>query len=603
MTPLRTVLIANRGEIAVRIIRAAADAGLRSVAVYAESDRDALHVRLADEAFALPGRGAAQTYLNTAALLEIAERAGADALHPGYGFGSEDAAFAQAVIDAGLTWIGPSPSAIAALGDKVRARRIAREVGAPLLAGTPDPVADAEQALAFAAEFGLPVAIKAVAGGGGRGLRVARSLSEVPRAFEAATREAVAAFGRGDCFLERFLERPRHVETQCLADAHGQVVIVSTRDCSMQRRHQKLLEEAPAPFLTSEQEAELARASAAILRAVDYQGAATCEFLLDTDGTLAFLEVNTRLQVEHPVSEEITGLDLVVEQFRIAAGEPLGYTEVHPRGHALEFRINAEDAGRGFLPSTGVVSDLVIPAGPGIRWDSGVVVGDEVTGEFDSLLAKLIVFGQDREQALARARRALAELRIQGLPTLADFHRAVVDDPAFAPEPGREFAIHTGWVESEFDTPIAPFELTGAVAEHPPRTTVVVEVSGRRLEVTLPAGAALAAPSRIDAADAGRAAEVTGVTDGAGGSQGEGLLRAPMTGTVVTLVAAEGASVDAGEVVLLLEAMKMEHPVTAPTAGILTMLVSPGDAVTSGDVLARVDPHRVDADSAAPPPN
>ncbi|WP_344975681.1 acetyl-CoA carboxylase biotin carboxylase subunit, partial [Streptosporangium fragile] len=480
--------IANRGEIAVRVARACKDAGLASVAVYADQDLDALHVRIADEAYALGGQTPAETYLAIEKILDIARRAGADAVHPGYGFLAENAAFAQAVIDAGLTWIGPPPAAITALGDKVRARHIAQQVGAPLVAGTADPVTGAEQVVAFATEHGLPIAIKAAYGGGGRGLKVARTLAEIPELYDSAVREAVTAFGRGECFVERYLDRPRHVETQCLADAHGTVVVVGTRDCSLQRRHQKLVEEAPAPFLTAAQRDLLYAGSKAILRAAGYVGAGTCEFLIGQDGTVSFLEVNTRLQVEHPVSEEVTGIDLVREMFRIAAGEPLGYDDPPVRGHAIEFRINAEDAGRGFLPAPGTLTRWHPPAGPGIRVDGGYDQGETVPGAFDSLVAKLIVTGATRAQALERSRRALAEFVIDGMPTVLPFHRAVVDDPAFRGD-GASFAVHTRWIETEFATPIAPYAgPPGSAAETGERERITVEVGGKRLEVALPAG-------------------------------------------------------------------------------------------------------------------
>ena len=460
---MRKVLIANRSEIAVRIARACRDAGVGSVAIYAEPDRDALHVRMADEAYALGGSTPGDSYLVIDKVLAAAKDSGADAVHPGYGFLAEHAGFAQAVIDAGLTWIGPPPAAIDALGDKVKARHIAQRAGAPLVAGTPDPVEGSDEVLAFAREHGLPVAIKAAYGGGGRGLKVARTIEEVRHLYESAVREAVAAFGRGECFVERYLDRPRHVETQCLADTHGGVVVVSTRDCSLQRRHQKLVEEAPAPFLSARQEEEMRRASKAILREAGYVGAATCEFLVGQDGTVSFLEVNTRLQVEHPVTEEVTGIDLVREQLRIAAGEPLGYDDPPVRGHSLEFRVNGEDAGRSFLPAPGRLTVWRPPAGPGVRVDAGVVEGDEVSGSFDSLLAKLVVTGATRRQALERARRALAEFEVEGMPTVLPFHRAVVDDPAFTDEP---FRVHTRWIETEWVNTIAPYE--GAVGAREP---------------------------------------------------------------------------------------------------------------------------------------
>uniref|UniRef100_UPI00165E8352 acetyl-CoA carboxylase biotin carboxylase subunit n=1 Tax=Actinotalea sp. JY-7885 TaxID=2758576 RepID=UPI00165E8352 len=497
MPGIHKVLIANRGEIAVRIARACADAGIASVAVYADQDREALHVALAGEAFALGGTRAAETYLDVAKLLDVARRSGADAVHPGYGFLAENAGFAQAVIDVGLTWIGPPPAAIEALGDKVSARHIAHRAGAPLVAGTPDPVTGAEEVQAFAEEHGLPIAIKAAFGGGGRGLKVAREAAEIAELYDSAVREATAAFGRGECFVERYLDAPRHVETQCLADQHGTVVVVSTRDCSLQRRHQKLVEEAPAPFLTPAQETLLRDASIAILREAGYVGAGTCEFLVARDGTVSFLEVNTRLQVEHPVTEEVTGIDLVREQLRIAAGEPLGYDQVAVRGHSIEFRINGEDPARGFLPSPGRITRLRLPAGPGVRVDSGVVEGDTVSGAFDSMIAKLVVTGATRRQAVERARRALAELEVVGIPTVVPFHRAVLDSPAFVPaDPQEPFTIHTRWIETEFADTVAALgatpDRTGDDEPQERRTErVVVEVGGKRIEVVLPAGLGL----------------------------------------------------------------------------------------------------------------
>lgn len=497
---MRKVLIANRGEIAVRVARACRDVGLASVAVYADPDRDAVHVRAADEAFALGGDTPAASYLDIDKVLKAAADSGADAVHPGYGFLSENAGFAEAVLDAGLTWIGPPPAAIRALGDKVSARHIAQRAGAPLVAGTTDPVGGADEVVAFARENGLPVAIKAAFGGGGRGLKVARSLAEIPELYDSAVREAQSAFGRGECFVERYLDRPRHVETQCLADKHGNVVVVSTRDCSLQRRHQKLVEEAPAPYLTPEQNAELYRASKAILKEAGYVGAGTCEFLVGQDGTISFLEVNTRLQVEHPVTEEVTGIDLVGEMFRIAAGEELGYDDPSPdsvgdapklRGHSFEFRINGEDPGRNFLPAPGTVTTFAPPSGPGVRLDAGVESGSVIGPAWDSLLAKLIVTGADRGQALRRAARALREFRVEGMATALPFHRAVVTDPAFAPEvtgrKGEPFTVHTRWIETEFATAIEPFGggAEGEDGELAPRETVVVEVGGKRLEVSL----------------------------------------------------------------------------------------------------------------------
>jgi acetyl-CoA/propionyl-CoA carboxylase biotin carboxyl carrier protein len=591
---VRKVLIANRGEIAVRIARACRDAGVASVAVYAEPDRDALHVRVADEAFALGGSTPGDSYLAGDKLLDVAARSGADAVHPGYGFLAENAGFAQAVIDAGLTWIGPPPAAIDSLGDKVKARHIAQRAGAPLVAGTSEPVADAEEIIAFAKEHGLPVAIKAAYGGGGRGLKVARTIEEIPELFDSAVREAVSAFGRGECFVERYLDKPRHVETQCLADSHGGVVVVSTRDCSLQRRHQKLVEEAPAPFLTEAQNAELYRASKAILHEAGYVGAGTCEFLVAVDGTVSFLEVNTRLQVEHPVTEEVTGIDLVREQLRIADGEELGYDDPPVRGHAIEFRINGEDAGRNFLPAPGRVTTWQPPSGPGVRLDSGVVGGDVVAGAFDSMLAKLIVTGASRQQALERSRRALGEFVVAGMPTVLPFHRAVVSDPAFAPaDPSAPFTVHTRWIETEFDNTIEPY--TGEVAEPAEpeeRERVVVEVGGRRLEVVLPAGLGAIAGRGRGATGRGGATARPGRRS-AGKKSGSGAsgdsLTSPMQGTIVKVVAEEGQQVAAGDLIVVLEAMKMEQPLNAHKAGTITGLTAAvGDAVTSGAVICEI---------------
>jgi acetyl-CoA/propionyl-CoA carboxylase biotin carboxyl carrier protein len=561
------VLIANRGEIAVRVARACKDAGIGSVAVYADGDRDALHVRVADEAYALGGETSAETYLAIPKLLDAAAKAGADAVHPGYGFLSENAEFAQAVIDAGLTWIGPPPQAIGSLGDKVSARHIAQRAGAPLVAGTSDPVSGSDEVVAFATEHGLPIAIKAAFGGGGRGLKVARTLEEIPELYESAVREAVAAFGRGECFVERYLDRPRHVETQCLADRHGNVVVVSTRDCSLQRRHQKLVEEAPAPFLSAEQVAELYRASKAILREAGYVGAGTCEFLVGQDGTISFLEVNTRLQVEHPVSEEVAGIDLVREMFRIADGEELGYDDPVGRGHSFEFRINGEDPGRGFLPAPGVVSTFQAPSGPGVRLDSGVEQGTVVGQNFDSLLAKLIVTGRTRAEALERSRRALAEFELEGMPTALTFHRVVVADPAFAPvDPDEPFTVHTRWIETEFDNTIPPYAgPVGEAAESGERESVTVEVGGRRLEVVLPAGLGLSAGG--GAAAGGRKAAKRGGSGAKKAAATGDALTSPMQGTIVKVAVEEGQQVEAGELVVVLEAMKMEQPLNAHKSG------------------------------------
>ncbi|GLU85923.1 acetyl-/propionyl-CoA carboxylase subunit alpha [Kocuria sp. NBRC 114282] len=583
--PVTKVLIANRGEIAVRVIRAAQDEGLTSVAVYADPDRDALHVRMADEAYGLGGTTAADSYLVIDKILDAAARSGADAVHPGYGFLSENADFAAAVINAGLTWIGPPPHAISSLGDKVAARRIAEAVDAPRVPGTTDPVDSAAEVVAFADEHGLPVAIKAAFGGGGRGIKVARTREEIPELYESAVREAVAAFGRGECFVERFLDAPRHVETQCLADAHGNVVVVSTRDCSLQRRNQKLVEEAPAPFLTEEQNERLYSSSKAILREAGYQGAGTCEFLVGQDGVISFLEVNTRLQVEHPVSEEVTGIDLVREQFRIARGEALGYDDPVVRGHSIEFRLNGEDPGRGFMPAPGTLSTLRFPSGPGVRVDSGVVEGETVSGSFDSMIAKLIVTGADRDQALARSRRALAELEIEGMATVVPFDRAIVSDPAFAPADGQPFAVHTRWIETEFVNDLEPFAgAPGSGSEAEERQTVVVEVSGKRLEVVLPAtvlgsGKPAAAPAAKNRRERGRGAAKASGDD----------LTSPMQGTVVKLAVKNGAKVSEGDTVVVIEAMKMEQPLKAHKDGTVSGLdVSPGDTVSAGTTLATI---------------
>ncbi|PWV44820.1 biotin carboxylase N-terminal domain-containing protein [Nocardiopsis sp. L17-MgMaSL7] len=585
---MRKVLIANRGEIAVRIARACRDAGIASVAVYAEPDLDALHVKVSDEAHSLGGSTPADSYLDIGKLLAIAASSGADAVHPGYGFLAENADFAQAVIDAGLTWIGPPPSAITALGDKVQARHIAQKVGAPLVAGTPDPVESAEEVVAFASEHGLPIAIKAAFGGGGRGLKVAYTLDEVADAYESAVREAVTAFGRGECFVERYLDKPRHVETQCLADTHGNVVVVSTRDCSLQRRHQKLVEEAPAPFLSPDQTERLYSASKAILKEAGYVGAGTCEFLVGVDGTISFLEVNTRLQVEHPVTEEVTGIDLVREMFRVADGEELGYGDPEIRGHSFEFRINAEDPGRGFMPAPGTITALNLPGGPGVRVDTGCETGFTVPQAFDSMVAKLIVTGRTRTEALQRSKRALAEFTVGGMPTVIPFHQAVVEDPAFAPaDPDQPFGVYTRWIESEFDNHIAPWSGEPGTAEPVERETVTVEVGGRRVEVVLPAslGAAAAPAAGNGGGRRKRAARKGGAAAAAGGDS----LVSPMQGTVVKLVAQEGQQVAEGETVVVIEAMKMEQPLTAHRAGVVTGLkVTPGETVGNGAVVCDI---------------
>ena len=584
--PVSKILIANRGEIAVRVIRAARDEGLQTVAVYADPDRDAQHVKLADEAYALGGATAAQSYLVMDKLIEIAIRSGADAVHPGYGFLSENAQFAQKCIDAGLTWIGPSPESITQLGDKVAARHIAQKVGAPLVPGTKDPVKSADEVVAFADEHGLPIAVKAAFGGGGRGIKVARDRESIVEMYESAVREATAAFGRGECFIERFLDSPRHVETQCLADAHGNVVVVSTRDCSLQRRNQKLIEEAPAPYLSDEQNERLYEASRAILREAGYQGAGTCEFLVGTDGTISFLEVNTRLQVEHPVSEEISGLDLVREQFRIARGEKIEDKDPVLRGHSFEFRINGEDAGRSFMPAPGTIEKMTVPTGPGVRWDSGFVAGDVIGGNFDSMLAKLIVTGADREQALQRARRALAELTIEGMPTVIPFHRVVLDDPAFAPAEGGDFKVHTRWIETEFNNTIPMYSgAPGSVdSDEDERTTVVVEVNGKRMEVSLPDLGGGAKPAAKPASKTRKSRSARGAAKGGGDE-----LTSPMQGTIVKVAASDGDTVAEGDLILVLEAMKMEQPITAHKAGKVSGLsAKAGDTVTSGAVLATI---------------
>ena len=589
MARITKILIANRGEIAVRVIRAARDSGIATVAVYADQDRDARHVRLADEAYALHGTTSAETYLVIDKLLSIARRAGADAVHPGYGFLAENADFARAVIDAGLTWIGPSPDAIEKLGDKVSARHIAEKVGAPLAPGTLNPVSGAEEVLAFVDVHGLPVAIKAAFGGGGRGLKVARTREEIPELFDSATREAIAAFGRGECFVEKYLDKPRHVETQCLADAHGSVVVISTRDCSLQRRHQKLVEEAPAPFLTDEQTELLYRSSKAILKEVGYVGAGTCEFLIGADGTVSFLEVNTRLQVEHPVSEEVTGIDLVREQFRLAEGEPLGYDDPVAHGHSFEFRINGEDPGLNFMPMPGPVHALRFPGGPGVRVDSGVTTGDVISGAFDSLLAKLIVTGKTRDDALERSRRALAEFEVAGLPTVLPFHRAIVDDPAFAPADGAPFSVYTRWIETEFDNQLEPWSgsLAEPLAEPAARHTVVVEVGGKRLEVSLPETLVPASTARASTALAAPPKRRSGSAVAAGAS-GDAV-RSPMQATVVKLAVAEGDKVVAGDLVVVLEAMKMEQPLTAHKDGVVASIgAAIGETVASGHVLLTI---------------
>jgi acetyl-CoA/propionyl-CoA carboxylase biotin carboxyl carrier protein len=582
---MRKVLIANRGEIAVRVIRACRDAGLTSVAVYADSDRDALHAKLADESYALGGDTAAETYLRIDKLIEIAAMAGADAIHPGYGFLSENAEFAQAVLDAGITWIGPTPQAIRDLGDKVTARHIAARAGAPLVAGTPDPVAGPEEVVAFAQEHGLPIAIKAAFGGGGRGLKVARTIDEIPELFASAVREAVAAFGRGECFVERYLDQPRHVEAQVLADTHGNVIVVGTRDCSLQRRHQKLVEEAPAPFLTDAQRSQIHESAKAICKEAGYHGAGTVEYLVGRDGTVSFLEVNTRLQVEHPVTEETAGYDLVREQFRIAAGERLHSTEdPAPRGHAIEFRINGEDPGRGFLPAPGVVTELRLPSGPGVRVDTGIESGSVIGGNFDSLLAKVIVVGATREQAIERSRRVLDEMIVDGMATALPFHRMIVRDKAFTSEP---FTVHTRWIETEWAGGVPPFDHPAALDGGPgERETVVVEVGGKRIEVSLPAGALVAAPA---GAGVGGAAPKRAKKGSAASAASGDSLTSPMQGTIVKIAVQDGDEVAEGDLIVVLEAMKMEQALNAHKSGVITGLAAGvGDVVPTGSVICEI---------------
>ena len=569
---MKRVLIANRGEIALRVIRACKDHGLESVAIYSEEDRDALHVKSADFAFSLQGTVAKDTYLNIPKIIALAKSAQADAVHPGYGFLSENADFAQTVIDAGLIWIGPSPAAISALGDKVSARRIAAAAGAPLVAGTKDPVDHADEVIAFAKEHGLPVAIKAAFGGGGRGLKVARTLEEIPELYASAVREAIAGFGRGECFVERYLDKPRHVETQVLADKFGNAVVISTRDCSLQRRHQKLVEEAPAPFLTDAQNDELYRSSKAIMKEAGYVGAGTCEFLVGLDGTISFLEVNTRLQVEHPVSEEVTGIDLVRQQFRIAMGEPLGFDDPIIRGHSIEFRINGEDPGRSFLPAPGRITEWQIPTGPGVRVDAGFRKGDIIGGNFDSLLAKLIVTGATREEAIQRSRRALAEFEIQGLATALPFHRAIVDDSNFTDL----FKVYTSYIENEFVNEIPAYAAevidveTKAAAEK-----LVAEVNGKRFEIVVHAPEPVVKRHRAKEASAS-------------GASGDGL-PSPMQGTVVKIAVSEGQQVAAGDLIIVLEAMKMEQPLNAHKSGVIKNLKAVvGETVSSGTILCDI---------------
>ncbi|MBV6759058.1 acetyl/propionyl/methylcrotonyl-CoA carboxylase subunit alpha [Rhodococcus opacus] len=579
-TRLSKLLIANRGEIAVRIIRACKDAGIRTVAIYADPDRDALFVRLADEAYPLNGEAATDTYLSIEKVLEAAVRSGADSVHPGYGFLSENSEFAQAVIDAGLVWVGPPPAAIDQLGDKVKARQIAQRVGAPLVPGTPGPVKGLDEVIAFANEYGMPIAIKAAFGGGGRGLKIAHEIDQIPSLYESAVREATLAFGRGECFVERFVEKPRHVETQLLADSHGNVVVVSTRDCTLQRRHQKLVEEAPAPFLSVEQTKSLYESSKAIFKEVGYIGAGTCEFLVGADGAISFLEVNTRLQVEHPVSEEVTGLDLVREMLRIAAGEELGYDDPEILCHAIEFRINAEDPGREFLPSPGTLAQWEPPSGPGVRLDAGYVQGETIPRHFDSLIAKLIVTGTTREQALERSRRALAEFAVDGTPTVIPFHRSVVDDPAFIAADG-SFDVYTTWIEDEYNNQIEPY--AGKPVDNEPDTAdeLIVEFDGRRRKIRV-----LNRGSRSRPVNAGPSH--TRITPSSSNTSAQAVVM-PMQGNVVKVAVENGQTVSCGDLIVVVEAMKMELPVAAHRDGRISGLnTKVGDAIQSGFVIATI---------------
>lgn len=582
------VLVANRGEIAIRVIRAARDAGIASVAVYAEPDADAPFVSMADEAFALGGQNSAESYLVFDKILDAAKKSGADAIHPGYGFLSENGDFAQAVIDAGLIWIGPSPQSIRELGDKVTARHIAMRANAPMAPGSKEPVKDAAEVRAFAEEHGLPIAIKAAFGGGGRGMKVAYEMDEVEDLYESATREAVAAFGRGECFVERYLDKARHVECQVVADMHGNVVVAGTRDCSLQRRFQKLVEEAPAPFLTDEQRTRLHESAKAICKEAGYYGAGTVEYLVGSDGLISFLEVNTRLQVEHPVTEVTTGLDLVREQFRIAEGRELHIKEdPTPRGHAFEFRINGEDAGSNFMPAPGKITKYIEPAGPGVRMDSGIVEGSVIGGQFDSMLAKLIVFGESREEALQRARRALSEYVIEGMPTVLPFHAHIVENPAFVGD-GEKFDVYTKWIEEEWDNPIPAYVDPAEVEEEEeatPKQKVVVEIDGRRVEIALPGDLALAGGGAGGAKKKAKKRRAGGGKKAVSGDA----VAAPMQGTVIKVNVEEGQEVNEGDTVVVLEAMKMENPVKAHKSGVVTGLsAAAGEGVTKGAVLMEI---------------
>ena len=581
---IQKLLIANRGEIAVRIIRAAHDSGIPTVAIYSDGDRNALHASMADEAYSLVGLTAGETYLNIEKIIRIAQKSGADAIHPGYGFLAENAEFARAVIDSNMVWVGPSPEAIEVLGDKISARQIAEKVGAPLAPGTKEPVKNAKEVLDFVGQHGLPVAIKAAYGGGGRGIKVAREGDDVAELFESATREAIQAFGRGECFVEKYLDKPRHVETQCLADNYGNVVVVSTRDCSVQRRHQKLVEEAPAPFISEEQNTQLYEASKKILKQAGYSGAGTCEFLIGADGTISFLEVNTRLQVEHPVSEEVTGLDLVREQLRIAEGGKIEYSDPEVKGHSFEFRINGEDPGRDFMPTPGKIQSIQQPSGPGIRFDSGVKSGDTVSGNFDSMLAKLIVTGEDREQALQRARRALDEIQIHGLPTVIPFHRLLVNEPSFTAE-GADFSVFTRWVETEWTNEIEPWAGIAEFDDAETLSEVTVEVDGQLVSVSLPSrmlgeGVNYGKPPRRK-----QSHQQTSHS----GIKGN-LVFAPMQSNVVKIAVKDGDHVNEGDLLLVLEAMKMEQPVTAHRSGKISgMTLEPGATLSAGTKILEIE--------------
>ncbi|QNN57769.1 ATP-grasp domain-containing protein [Diaphorobacter ruginosibacter] len=577
---MKKVLIANRGEIAVRVVRACADYGVKSVAIYADSDIDAQHVRMADEAYGLSGERPADTYLNIAKIIDIAKKSGADAIHPGYGFLSENQAFAQAVLDAGLVWIGPRPETIALLGDKVSARKVALDVGAPLVAGTKDPVKDASEVLAFAEQHGLPIIIKAAFGGGGRGMKIAWRMDEVEELFASATREAITAFGRGECFVEQFLDQPRHIEAQVIADTHGNVVVLGTRDCSLQRRNQKLVEEAPAPFLSDEQRERIHQSARDICAKAGYVSAGTVEYLLSKSGTISFLEVNTRLQVEHPVTEQTTGVDLVVEQLRVADGLPLSITQTPtPTGHAFEFRINAEDVGRGFLPTPGAITRFDAPSGPGVRVDSGVQAGSVVSGSFDSMMAKLIVTGATREQALVRARRALKEFQIEGVASVLPFHRAVVNHADFSGT--QEFHVHTRWIETSFAEPLAAAVRAEPLADTS-LTRTAIEIDGKRVTLGLPAAllqGLAAAPGAARAANAEAAP-----------AHDENAVESPIAGNLHAWKVQDGDAVNEGDVIAVMEAMKMEMHVTAHRSGRISLLAQAGTAQALGAVIARITP-------------